>query len=404
MNASDLIRSIEPSPSTSVPVLEESLIIDKLAPGSLAEASGLETGDVILKILDQPANNVDLLQALIEYDSVSYLVYQPGKHTLVKLITEPVPLGVVLVKSNETVLAAYRRNPDEAEYEDLYPIWNRAEAEALKNISRKAFNPLKMKLLSMMNRMPYSPEYLFYGAALYDLGDRQSGIAAIRAFDGGESDTYSMQQNAMVNYYEARELLAAGGKDAAVELMEEAFSLWHHARIQKDLLDLTGQHYEYVRQWPGKTFEMEYELEQIEFGSGLVSLNETTSKMADDQVLLICILGGYRANYFYNSFMQRFLAFKKSFKDRIFDMHVITSDPEKVNHPGFFYYENQAVNLLGPITLLHDPDWLLVDYLEPHSSPTVYALNNQRQILYEGEMNEYDIWRIMNDLAANGAN
>ena len=178
----------------------------------------------------------------------------------------------------------------------------------------------------------------------------------------------------------------------------DAFSQWPHKRIQEEIHELTGDYYTFNRYWPDREFTCGYVFEQVHFGQGTVSFEQAINNMGENQFLLICVMGGYRVNRFYNSFMHRHLSYMKYFSDYIYDLHIITSEPDQENHPDYFVHEKEVIDTLGPIKLLNDPEWDICECLEPHGSPTIYAVNKSRNVMYEGELFDCDIWDLINEV------
>ena len=213
MFAKSLIESVDEVHSKPPKRLKNTLTVDTLSKNSLADVAGLEAGDILLTVNNQPSDSIDLTQASIDHDSIHYTFFRPGKNIAINLKTNAAPLGVKFVKSDETVLDEYSSNSDMADHKDLYPIWNNVNSKLLKEITLKEISPFIMSALSLINKLYYSPEYLFYGAALYDMGNREAGMKIIKRFEFCQPETHTQEQDAVVKYYYAKELLHNNEKE-----------------------------------------------------------------------------------------------------------------------------------------------------------------------------------------------
>lgn len=399
MFAKTLVHSVhstdaaeEPSPSL------DTLYVGKVAAGSLASAIGVTEGDLLISINEKPPCDMDLTELAITEASLHYVCYQPGKRRLLSALCSSAPLGVELHKSASTVLRSYSTDPHNSDHTDLYPIWNSGDWQALRDITLKAINPVKMSLLNLFRALYYSPEYLLYGAALYELGQHAQGMKIIRRFERCQPQAHTQEQDAIVDYYYARQLRDQDLPEEAADLLLEAFAAHPHQRIGRLLRKLTGREYTPQHRWSGEKFTCDYRLERADSSGEYVDFTATIDDMNERQILLLCNLASYRTNRFYNAFMHRYLAWKRHFGEFIHDLHVASCAPEQENCEEYFYHEARAAGALGPVKLLDDSAWQLTHCLEPDGSPTIYAIGKDRNVLFEGDPFDVDFWNIIGHL------
>lgn len=398
IDTSSLIKSIKIISGDAPKSLKSALKVNSLVKGSSADLAGIREGDYLLYVNNEPANIVDYPQMSARCIEVTYTFFSIRDKQYVEVNAMSAPLGASFIKTNETVYYEYTKDIERADYNDLYPIWNNRNWKALKKITDKAFIAIIMWMNCLAKNIEYCPEYLFSGAALYDSGKRKKGMSRIKCFYDAFSDSLSQEEDSIVKYYYAREMLKNNERKAAIELMQEAYMQGRHERIAKELFKLTGEKPVYNDYWPGREFPYDYYLKQAIYSDGgWVKLSATLQAMDSDQLLIICMLANFRTNIFYDRFMHRLIGYANCFPGVIFDLHVIISNVLGSNHdyPELLEHEVQYAKRNNSISVLLDTDEQLWDALEPHGSPTIYVLDKKGIVLHEGELFENDLWDVL---------
>lgn len=393
--ADSTIKSVTRNTVDKPAQLHFSMQVNKVDPASPAQAAGIKPGDLLLYVNTTPANSVDYAELAIVTDDVRYTFYKPAEGEQLVVEMKSVPLGAELIKSNETVFYEYSKDINSAHHTNLYPIWNRGEWQELQRITDKAFIPIVMWLSYLGNSAEYSPEYLFNGAALYDGGQRKKGMARIQRFEKTLPNMHTHEQQAVVKYYYAQEALHANNKELAIELLREAFGMSQYDRIADQIQKLTGERPVVPHRWLHQPFPLNYQLQRVIYGDGWVKLSDTLNAMQNDQLLVVCVLGGYRVNRFYNAFMQRYTGYRKWFADKIYGLHVITADPGQENHPDYFEHEARCIKQGNDVVILHEIDWEICNTLEIPGSPSFYVLDKNGVVRHDGELYHSDIWSLI---------
>ena len=398
IDASSLIKSINSISGEAPKSLRSALKVSSIVKGSSADLAGISEGDYLLYVNNEPANIVDYPQMAVRCIEVTYTFYIVRYKQYLEVNALSAPLGASFIKTIETVYYEYTKDIERANYNDLYPIWNSRNWKDLKKITNKAFITIIMWMNCLAKNIEYCPEYLFSGAALYDSGKRNKGMRRINCFYDAFAYGVSQEEDSIVKYYYAKEMLKNNEREAAIELMQEAYMQGRHERIANELFQLTGERPVYNDYWPGRQFPYDYYLKQVIYNDGgWVKLSTTLNFMERDQLLIVCMLADFRTNIFYDRFMHRLIGYVNCFPGVVFDLHVIVSNTHGSNYDysELLKYEKKYFNQNNSISVLLDADEQLWDMLEPHGSPTIYVLNKKGIVLHEGELFENDLWDVL---------
>ena len=145
-----------------------------------------------------------------------------------------------------------------------------------------------------------------------------------------------------------------------------------------------------------------------ETGAKMISFTETLRGMSREQLLILCLLDGYRANGPYHDFIRFYHRLAAYFSDYLIPMHVITEDvARKNNRPEFIERwlraENEVSRAGIPVRVLDDRDGTVGRAVVLTSSPRIVVVNSEGIVVHEGELDEVQWWNLLATTLPHGA-
>lgn len=383
--------------------LEQAMQIEELAPGSPAETLGLARGDLLLTLDGRPAAALDWSGATPESSRQPiYRFHRPGSQEIRVVRSSGVPLGLSLARTTAAIVACYRR--PEPDFHDLHVLWKRGEWEALGQIARAHWSRRpapwwRRKLSSLISLGPDLPEeleYLYWAALHHETGACDVGAKMIGNYLQRYVQNHTSNHAGVAYYYRAAELLRQGRtQDAAVAFAE----LWEWSELERAGQAATKLGVSLPEKdpgWVGRRFPIDYDLALKEARSESGRLSRTLAELGDGQVHLACLLGGYRSNGPYDSFMRRLRGYHAHVGAVLTSIHVIV-ESETPHRWG--EGEEAALRAGLPITILWDGDGVCTRALDVRFSPAIVALDRHARILYSDSMgDDVELWKLLGRL------
>jgi hypothetical protein len=399
---SQCLHSAERRPNVApTPSLDE-LIVEKVAPVSIAAAAGVRVGDRFLSVDGVPAGKVEFSKFTRPDHRYHYEFYRPSSSERLTLDTCGAPIGVHATATTEGLEARVLRG--KGDYEDLDTLWERGQWEALARCSHKLRRPSGVigLVLSwvMSERVRGVPSLLMEGAALYELGKRAEAMSLVHEYRDKHERNWTRQYEAIARYYIAKDAIARGDRKSALALLEQAFQARAYDRIADAIQEISGRLPSAQDPWEGKPFPLAYELPEEKTGR-VVDWAGQLRQMAPHQVFVICWLGPYRANGPYHEFMRHFRRLAVYFSNFLVGMHVITENlgqdaSKREFTEQWIRGEKEARAAGAPFVVLQDAVGRLGAVLMPTGSPTLLVVDSRSTIVQKGGLLEdVDFWNVL---------
>lgn len=395
------VRALDRSPAQAPPP-SECLRVDRVAQGSLAAAVGVVAGDQLAEVDGQRASEVD--PALAEHFAArrSYRFYSPMSQEETRLEASGIALGIELSPTAQSLAAGF--DPDDFDPESLYALWAQGEFAVLGRLSQQAVSRrtpsgLMGRLRGKSGDERNTPALVLLGAALYERGDRGKAQPLFDEFGSEYVDAWTQNYAGILEYYAARDALAAGDEEGALDLAWLAHEHCCCDRTAALVGELTGETPpRHPKLWIGRPYPASYHLPVLEPGAlsdggTHAALGTVLASMGEGQIFLVCLLATYRGNGPYNDFMRRFRNYAWFFPDNLRGLHVITMERERRVDRAYWYEAEDDCRRRGlPFDVLFDPDGEKTMALEPTGSPYVLAVDRNGVVLEEGQLEEVDFW------------
>jgi len=377
-----------------------SAVITAVAQGSPAEIIGISKNDRLVSFNGEDFDEQATLDNTAEESVLQCRFYLRSSHSFLDLKIDPLPLGV-LAEPPSNKLVANMRSMGFVGWEAFHLLWERREWEKLLIASEKVYsnNGLSKLIRKIWNNFGLNTGMLYTGAALFELNREQEGIDLIVHFMNTEMRGCDTHEHAIAYFYLARWCELLDNTEDMMTWYAEAdrnnanrFKRISHAVYSKGL-----QPYPERYRWKGKAFPMLYNLKSLSDSKEMVSLTKALNSMSADQLLPICVMPGYRNNGPYNEAMGCYRSIYPYLCDRLLPLHIILDTLESAPENEWRqYHENMARETGIPFVLLHDPDSEVSESLELEFSPVFYCLNNEGNIIHDGNMKTgYDYWTVL---------
>ena len=383
--------------------LSEAKQIDEIHPFSLAQNIGLAVGDYLISICGYPAAEHNLWDWSEDKNTKihEYVFFQKEQMQALLVRTNGIPLGMSLAKTNEAIKNQYLKG--EGDPDDLYLLWLNYEWDLMTEIfkglealqERSFFS--KLLYFNFSNIELISTEKFFVGAALYENGDRETGMKLIKHFAENDVQNQTMNYAAMVIYYEAKEQLNCGNREAALEAFLASYDYSKLKPCATEIKKLGGEVPEEKNEWEGQPFPLDYTLPLIKKKkfkkNDSIQLSQVLAQLADNQVHLICLLGSYRCNGPYNDFMQCYTVYAKYFSHIIKGLHVITSNTKE----GYWMENEKAARVAkANFDVLYDEEDTLGVAVRQRTSPFILAVNKAGTVVYQDRLiSQTSLWELL---------
>jgi hypothetical protein len=399
------------------------LIVSKVAPVSIAGHLGLRPDDLLETVDGNPAALVDFDLLRPPRESATYRFFLPSRRESLVVKTTCCPLGANLRADSPTLSRLFREG--RTGMEALSQLWEAREWQLLRDAVapwavEKKVGIVGWFLGARSEKPEHSPMTLMDGAALYELGDYEQGMDRIHDFHTVERK-WTTDFHAIARYYQARELLREDGpeiryykaesldraaaRQQGIELLREARSYCAFDTITRELEKETGEAASPAGEEPAELgrFPLNYDFPRIEAG-GRESLLEHKYNMQPEQLLIVCVLGRYRANGPYDSFMRRYHRLAQTMTPWISGLHVITekSDRDFDDRPHWFVHEDIARAASVPFSILWDANCDVAPAVDATGYPFIMVLSKSAQVLCDGDFDDVQLWNMLAGRSVEG--
>lgn len=390
----------------------ESLVVANVAPVSVAARLGVErgwwvhlpdaVGDGMLdpRFWLEPAESRRL-----------HLASASGKKRMEVVISGADP-GMDLMRSSAHVRRYY--TPGDAA-DALLDVWRQGDWGTLEDLCWKTLSQQRGTAGSLTSglfarflgkgeiKVRNHPALLLYGASLIEQErDEEQGIELIEEYRTQHANHWPVEFEAIAHYYVGRHTEKSRDLELAADLHVQSWLRWPTDRAADRIKALTGQRPD-TRQWYGRQFPA-YNLDVIESRQS-VSLYDALERLGQTQLLLVCMMGGFRGNVEYDSFLRAYLAHVAHFPQFLGGVHMITHrvrrDEDRPEH-----YEAEDLLLASNLgfILLEDYRAFLQRTVKPAHVPTIYALDREGWVVHEGRLDSVGLWRALETAAIVRAN
>jgi serine/threonine protein kinase len=395
-NLGKVSRVASPPPDRS-----RCFIVKRVATTSIAAEIGVLPG-WLLHIPGEDAGLLDPRLYARVVNQRTYCFYPPDRGERVELQSNGVPIGIELLRTVENIRENYDPlSPDPAALLDLWQLraWTELEQLSWRTITQqrgpagllntglfaKFLGADKPKLLD-------HPALLFHGAARIELDAEavQGGMSEVIDFKAKYASHWPNAYDAIAHYYAARDKLRNGAKELALDLLRQAHVLEPLSAIEQLYDDMTGEAPPSAP-WVGQVFT-DYSMDELESGQN-AKLSEVCRGLDASQLLVICMMGGFRGNADYQDFMLRYMNHAAFFADFVAGLHIVTTATKRdAEHPEHYRAEDLARKAGIPFLCLHDYRAFVQRAIKPAKVPTIYVINKFGHCVHEGRLTEVDLW------------
>lgn len=366
-------------------------VLDRVAATSPAGHAGLAKGDLVVSVDGRPAAEVDPdVAAAFVSERRWEVVTRDGER--VALATTACDPGVALRPTPEAIARTFEptlvptggRDP----WTDLQHLWEGGAWDTLATLADRAL---------AVPATGHTPAVLFRGAALWERGRREEGLAAVREFHDKHARGWTMNFGGIARFYLGRAALEGGDRDGGARALEEALEWCRCARIADEVERVTGRRLpaEEPLLWVGRPFPCDYDLPVAEGeGAGTTSsLRTVLAALPPGGLHAIVMLGSYRANGPYSDLMKRWRTHASAFGGLLPALHAITSNPDREGHrPQWLRGEEAARDAGAPFALLFDADDVVGRAVDARGSPYALLVDAKGTVQGEGWLDGACVW------------
>jgi hypothetical protein len=384
------VRQVERTPADGPGNREHALEMVSVEPEGVAWHLGVRPGDLLVAIDGRPAAQWGRLLGRHGPGLRTYEVWRAEAGERVSARIDGVPLGVKLAPTLEAVRAEVAGG--EVDLDGLRSLWHRGRFEFLSGLLGPLVQPGGMwgwwKRLSG-GELPLrdTPALLLWGAAEYELGRREQGMTAIRHYLDHLASDYTMPYLGIGAYYEALEADDLDG-------LYQAWETHPCDRIADAVVARGGERPVVQTSWEGQPLPVRYRLPRV-VGEGMVDLDEVLAQLQPGEFVVLLLLATYRGNGPSDELLWELSSWQRAFGARIAGVHLLTMTAERrLDRPYWYEAEDAAVEAGVPLEVLLDDG--AVHYALPvDRSPFVLCVDGSGRVLFEGELDERAIWRVV---------
>lgn len=377
-------------------------VVTDVAPVSIAGELGIAKGWLV-RLVGEDEGLLEPRPYHKVVESRAYHCHPPGGGERVTLVTGGIPIGVELMRTVENIEAHYDPlNPDAWA---LFELWMQEAYKLLEQLSWRTITqqrgPAGILSTGLFARflgnsdtpkLTDHPALMFHGAATIelDITQSQTGMAEIIDYKIKYASKWPNAYDAVAHYYAAKDKLRAGNKDLAIDLLRQSHAL-HATRAAEALYDdMTGEALSSTM-WVGKVFT-DYSMDALE-SKHSARLSAVCSGMDDAELLVICMMGGFRGSPDYDAFMRRYTTVAAYFNSFFVGLHVVTTATKRdADHPEHYLGEDLARTSGVSFLALHDYRAFVQRAVKPRKLPTIYVINKHGQCVHEGSLEVVDVW------------
>ncbi len=386
------IKALQRTPGAPMPRPAQCQIVTRIASHGIAAQAGVAQRDLLALVDGQPAARVNSRLYASDAPQRAYAFYSRPRHELIELVTSGLEPGVRLEPTTPAIRATSNPRVNDPTAQEI--MWANRDWEALEEVTSKGL---------AVQSARESPALLFHGAALYETGRQQSGIAEIHEYLLKFAKNWTMNFGGVARYYAALQARREGRQDHASTLFEQAWEYNTSDRMAELIEKATGRRPEKPPSlWLQRRFPVDYAYTTFEVDTPhTVSLPQTLQGMTNDQLLCVCLLASYRSNGPYSDLLQRWRNYMTYMGEFLAGLHVLTTETQRYPNRDFHYECEAKVRALGhPFHLLHEQDEGVIRVIQPRSSPMVFLLDRTGMVVYQGELDAVDVWDVLASVSA----
>ncbi len=384
------ILGIRTTPNTPLPRPSACLIVSRIAARCIAAAAGVAEKDLLVQIDGQPA--AGFMPSLYSYGAAQrrYVFYSRARHELIELHASGIEIGVALAKTLDAIKLTY--DPKQPDPKALEQVW---EARDFRSLAKLATATLAA------GKERGTPALLFEGAALWEGGRHDDGLARISEYMDQYASWWTTNYSAVGLFYFGAEWWRRGEAEQATAIFAEAYGQNPSEALGRSIERQTGARPQKPHpQWLQRRFPGDYTLPLLEGGPGEVSLRATLQAMAHERLLIVCLLASYRGNGPYGDFMERYQNYARFFPEYLHGLHVLTLTRERPSERPYYTQAEDAARAAGyPVSVLLDPGDV-TQAVAPTSSPFILMIDRTGTVVYEGELDSVALWDTLASVAA----
>jgi hypothetical protein len=386
------VRDLQRVAGAPMPRPAQCQIVTRIASHGVAAQVGVAKKDLLSAIDGQPAAGIEPRLYEQPVETRAYSFYSRARHERIELVATGIELGIELERTTPAIRAGFDgRSNDPVAQETL---WANRDYAVLQDITEK--------VLGVRGKRE-TPALLFHGVALYEAGQKRSGIDEVHEYLLKYSKNWTMNFGGIARYYAGLFAQVEGRTEHAQKLFEEAW-VYNRSDRMADLLEkATGRRPEKpASRWLQRRFPVEYEYASFDVPEPQrVSLLRALSGMSNDELLCVCLLVSYRSNGPYYDLLQRWQNYLSFMGEFFAGMHVLTLRTERYPDREHHYEMESRVRALGkPFHLLHEDNEAVVMAMAPDRSPSVFLLDRTGTVVYDGDLDSVDTWDALASVSA----
>lgn len=355
---------------------------------SLSPASefGIRKGDLVSMIDGSPASEFRVASVR------SCTVHSRNSGVLEIRAAQPIHLGFALEDTAVTLKRGFEGDPEVAG-----SLWELGEYQAIRELVepriKGRFNKIKEK---------NTPLYLLWAAAIYELGQHNRAVHAIREWLEEYASGWTSNYAAIGLFYLGIDAYRRG--EDGLPFLERAYRNSELDRVIDEIEKMTGRRLpKHYQPWLGKRFPLMYEAPR--YGQpGQVGLREPLAALQDDQLHVVCLLGRYRWNGPSEGWLRDYPLYREAFGRFLAGLHLLTAAPVPDvawTDEGWTEGEARLREHGVPFELLCDEEGRIFNTTGVPGSPTMFFVDSQgvvrgQYICPDG----VDIWNALAELAA----
>ncbi len=326
--------------------LKNSQRIMRVFPGSPAQDIGLKVGWFVLLAKRDARAGSDLELLRLAPDN-TYLFYDPQAETAYELTKGPWPLGLTLTGVGTPGFNDRIKRRDDVQ-DQLYQAFGRGELDSfalMKDAFRLVLSLPGAKLLAPFMKEAHQDSSIarnpdFASLAFLALSHLAQGnadradfflVASHNQMQKSGQQSFSLLQTALQSYIAARLSWDAGDREKGLRYLEDALADAPDFELLLDTYAIWTDKPPLVHKpkWVGEPSPIDYAFKQHDpLGfwpdGGFVSLKQSLATLTAGQILIVVLLPGYRANYYYNLDLPALAALHRFDPSRIAQIHVIS--------------------------------------------------------------------------------
>lgn len=375
---------------------EHCLLVERVAQSSLAANAGVRPG-MFLELPEEPVKGLRDSRLYHPVVRERRYVFATAAGDRLDLVTTGLPIGVDVIRAAEHVRASY--DPLTSHPSALLDLYKQQDWEALERLSWKTLTQQRgsggvfSRLLGGERmKLRDHPALVMWAVARIE-GGKPGGPELLQEYRSKYAPNHAAAYDAIAALYQGRDAARRGDTRQAADLLWHAYVQWPQEGTAIQLENLVKRRPEH-RAWFGRAFP-EYSMDTVDRSSG-AKLSDTLQRMGTDQLLAVCLLGGFRGNADYDAFMHRYLSMGAWFHEVLFDLHVVTTEPRRqADQPGWYKGEDLVIGAGLRFKLLEDYLAYVQRSVKPAAIPTVYLIDKQGIVVHEGQLSEADLWEAL---------